>query len=108
MQTNIQPEYEVETLEGTVVEKQIKRVDGRNVETDVEVPAGYMVFFPRGHSMRVRNDAELARLGFDNPANLIDTESGEVVGPAPRSLKQRISRKAGRADTEAVDANVGD
>ena len=47
---------------------------------EIEEPAGYMVFFPSGSSIRFRTDDELKRLGFDSPANLVDMESGEIVG----------------------------
>lgn len=107
----VKPRYEVHDRRGeTTVETHIMREDGRNVEKQVEVPYGFDVFFPAGHSIRVRNEAELHRLGFDQPADLID-EDGEVVGQVQMSLKKHVQRRAGasgrRADTGGVDARQG-
>lgn len=108
---NIQPAYEVEAVDDIVTEKHIKRVDGRNVEHEVDVPYGYNVYLRGGHSIRVRTDAELTRLGFDKPAELVD-DDGEVVGSVQTSLKRNVQRRVGaskrRADTGGVDANQGD
>lgn len=108
---NVKPRYEVhDRRHETTVETHISREGGRNVEKKVEVPYGFDVFFPAGHSIRVRDEAELARLGFDQPADLID-EDGEVVGKVQMSLKNHVQRRAGastrRADTGAVDARQG-
>ena len=112
MNSNVKPRYEVEAVDEMVTETHVIRDDGRNIEKEVEVPYGFNVYFPAGHSIRVRTEAELKRLGFDLPADLID-EDGEVVGStASTSLKKHVLRRAGaskrRADTTAVDANQGD
>lgn len=109
-QQNVLPAYEVEHIDETVTETHYVRKGDRNETKEVEVPFGYMVYLRAGHSIRVRDDAELARLGFDKPADLID-EDGEVVGnTAQHSLKRNVQRRKGaskqrRADTSAVDAN---
>lgn len=113
LQQNIRPSYEVEFVDEVVIETHYAREDGRNVERKVEVPYGYNVYFPAGHSIRVRTDADLARLGFNKPAELVDMDSGDEVGTTAQStLKQHVQRRAGaskrRADTSAVDANQGD
>jgi|TARA_Y100001951_G_scaffold78352_1_gene65875 hypothetical protein len=77
----IKPQYIVQKLDGKrkrTVASPAKK--GGFDYKDVEEPAGYMVFFPSGSSIRIRTDDELKRLGFDSPANLVDMESGEVVG----------------------------
>lgn len=109
---NIKPRFEVERLDGTRIEKRVRRnmATGMNEVYDAEVPAGYMVYFPSGNSMRVADDAELRRLGFDKAPNLIDMESGEEVGEADMSLKRHVQRRQGasrRADTGGVDAEQG-
>tara|TARA_Y100000310_G_C20647798_1_gene797624 strand:- start:352 stop:681 length:330 start_codon:yes stop_codon:yes gene_type:complete len=77
----IKPQYIVQKLDG-----KRKRTIASPTEkggfdyNEIEEPAGYMVFFPSGSSIRVRTDDELKRLGFDSPANLVDMESGEIVG----------------------------
>ena len=77
----IKPQYIVQKLDGkrkrTVAAPSKK---GGFDYKEIEEPAGYMVFFPSGSSIRVRTDDELQRLGFDSPANLVDMESGEIVG----------------------------
>jgi len=76
----IKPQYIVQKLDG-----KRKRTIASPTEkggfdyNEIEEPAGYMVFFPSGSSIRVRTDDELKRLGFDSPANLVDMESGHVV-----------------------------
>jgi hypothetical protein len=111
MPQNVKPRFEVEVLDGSTTETHYSRIDGRNVESTVEVPRGYMVYFPAGHSIRVRTREELHRLGFDHGAELIDMDSGDVIGEAVPSLKQQVQRRAGasrRADITPVDANRGD
>lgn len=116
-QQNVKPRYEVERVDEMVTETHLVREKTKhggymNVEKEVEVPYGYNVYFPAGHSMRVRNDEELARLGFDRPAELID-EDGEVVGTTEQvSLKRNVQHRAAaskrrKAHTSGVDANQG-
>ncbi len=81
MQQNIKPQYIVQKLEGKRKHTIASPSDKGGFDyKEIEEPAGYMVFFPSGSSIRVRTDDELKRLGFDSPANLVDMESGEIVG----------------------------
>lgn len=113
LQQNIKPRYEVEHVDEMVTETHVVRENDRNVEKKVEVPYGYNVYFPAGHSMRVRDDAELKRLGFDKPAELINEETGDVVGTtADHGLKKGVQHRAAaskrrKAHTTSVDANQG-
>lgn len=110
---NVLPRYEVEPLKGTV-KRPVTRVSlvededtGKKVfkreETFVEEPAGYMVYLANGGSLRVRNDAELKRLGFDAPATLVDMETSDEL-PAPNtSLKvhnKRMTQQSSRPQSE--------
>jgi hypothetical protein len=109
---DIKPRYEVEQLQGTRTIMKYRRnmATGMNEQYEVEVPAGFFVYFPAGHSIRVDGAEELHRLGYDNPADLVDMENGDVVGQAAVSLKQQVQRRAGtprRPDAGAVDANIG-
>lgn len=52
---------------------------GQKVGKEVELDAGYLVKFPKGHSIRVTNEASLKRLGFDQTVPLIDSDN-EIVG----------------------------
>jgi hypothetical protein len=40
----------------------------------VEEPAGYMVYFPRGHVVRLRNKEELRHYRVDGPAPIINLQ----------------------------------
>lgn len=87
MMPALKPAFQVEKLKGKVEHKRFSyepRDTGRKdrngnpimthiqkVET-VKEDAGYMVYFPRGHSIRVRDDAELKRLGLDRNPHLSD------------------------------------
>lgn len=82
----IRPAFMVEKLEGKI-EREIINFDakGKKVMNKVEVDAGYLVKFPKGHSIRVLDDAELRRLGFDRTIPLID-DDGEQVGEIPNHI----------------------
>ena len=41
---------------------------------EVEEPAGYMVYMPRGHAVRVRTLADLKRYGIDKEANIVNLD----------------------------------
>ena len=107
-QQNIKPRFEVEDRTDEVVKvPQMKREDGRNVEHEVEESYGWHVYFPAGHSMRVRTRDELRTLGFDQAPDLIDQDTGDVVGTQQTSLKKLSQRRAGaskRPDAGSVDA----
>lgn len=47
--------------------------DGLKRKT-VEEPAGYMVYFPRGHVVRLRNKEELRHYRVDGPAPIINLQ----------------------------------
>lgn len=137
---DIAPAYEVEELQGTLRRKRFyyerkylrdedgeivlddqgrKTIESRQrVEKVVEVPAGWMVYFPRGHSVRIETAAEMVRLGFMEEAELIDLDSEAedniVPQPAATSLKERSAQRVarnrkGRASaTSATNAEVAE
>lgn len=112
MAQNIKPRYEVERVEGVVTVTKYRRnaETGMNEQYTEQEPYGFNVYFPHGHSIRVRDEAELHRLGYDVPPELIDMDSGDPVGQANLSLKRHVQRTAsgkGRADVGAVDAAQG-
>ena len=101
--TQIKPRFEVHPLEGnvtrTIYEKTLKGEEGKFggfKEKEITEPAGFMVYFPTGASIRVRNDEELERLGFTRAPELVDMESGDVVGVANLSLKARADQLSSR------------
>jgi hypothetical protein len=67
---------------------------------EIEEPAGYMVYFPRGASIRVSTLKRLKQLGLSELAPLVDMESGdEQPNPSSVSLKARtesLNQRNGR------------
>ena len=92
-QLDIKPAFEVEVLEGTDTVVQTVWEDGKMAEKEIEVPKGWMVYFPSGHSCRVRKKGEMIRLGFLEGPSLIDMESGDEIANKPISLKETVRRK---------------
>lgn len=98
----IESAYEVEKLPGEVSIEvcKIEHVpvpgkDGKTrpqiVRKTVKQSAGYMVYFPRGHSIRVKDEEGLRALGLDpSGAPLIDMDTGAVIPKL--SLKSRTQR----------------
>jgi hypothetical protein len=82
----IRPAFTVEKMEGKITREVINfDAKGKKVVTSVEADAGYFVKFPKGHSIRVLDDAELHRLGFDRTIPLIN-DDGEEVGHIPNHI----------------------
>ena len=49
---------------------------------EVKMPGGFIVAFPvKGHSIRVKDEAELKRLGFDKIIPLLDVKSDDADEP---------------------------
>ena len=93
-QQEIKPAYEVHPFSGVTTRRMYEFDEEKRIiiPKDVEAKGGYMVYFPKGHSIRAFDDAHLAELGFDKPAKLIDMETGEETGEAHGSLKTRSER----------------
>lgn len=65
--------------------------------------AGYMVYFPQGHSLRMSHE-ELVRNGFHNTADMVDMETGERIVPdRPMTLKDMVEGRTRRR--VAIDLN---
>jgi hypothetical protein len=85
--------YEVEKFDGKVTRTKYEHKDGQLVSKEVEEDAGYMVYFHKGHSIRVRDKDELKRLNFTEVAKVIDEETGEELEDMvakPGSVKKRV------------------
>lgn len=80
--------YTVVKLEGTV-ERDVceyvtpsnatKKANGRKARAGIvfkkiTVPAGYLVYFPRGHVIRFRDEDHLAQYGLDKQPNVINMQ----------------------------------
>lgn len=102
------PAYQVKELDGTRT-KTIYEMDKKTKTLkpkEVEVPKGYMVFFPRGHSIRVETMDELKRLGYTRGANNVtlgeEADLEEPRGPDLEELNRRVTRE------RAVDLDVAE
>ena len=101
MNTNVKPRYEVHKLSGKAAKKIAKpKVDGKGKllggfdYEDVEVDAGWMVYFPNGSSIRVWTEEEMKRQGFLSDATLVNMETGDDMGPSNnKSLKSHSEQK---------------
>lgn len=109
------PRFEVEELEGTrkrTIYKSEKDDKGKHMQfvaEEIDEPAGFMVYFPSGSSIRIATREELERLEFADPAGYVDMDSGEAVEPATSvSLKELSRRKAkpSRATKEIREETV--
>jgi|TARA_Y100000296_G_scaffold85597_1_gene122011 threonyl-tRNA synthetase len=101
MQEHIKPRFEVHKLEGTAMktiakpktDKKGTLLGGFDYE-EVEVDAGWMVYFPNGSSIRVWTEEEMERQGFLNDPHLVNMETGDDMGAASHtSLKSRSEQK---------------
>lgn len=87
MMTGTRLEYVVVPIDGTV--KRVKRVlearthkgqDGKNKTTYerrdkvMEEPGGFMVYFPRGHVLRISSQKKLKQYKLNRPAKLINLQ----------------------------------
>ena len=96
----IKPRFEVHKLDGTAMktiakpktDKKGALLGGFDYE-DIEVDAGWMVYFPNGASIRIWTKEEMERQGFLSAAALVDMETGDIVGrQQDTSLKSRAEQ----------------
>tara|TARA_R110000803_G_scaffold2328_3_gene7927 strand:- start:240 stop:659 length:420 start_codon:yes stop_codon:yes gene_type:complete len=105
-QSQVRPMFEVHELDandGTFERKVISykktkdkdtgRIYSRRHEELVKETGGYMVFFPRGHSIRVRDKTDLRRLGFHNQPGFVNMETGDAMPMQQLSLRAMSERK---------------
>ena len=95
MGMDLKPAFQVKDVSHRTVTSKVVRRDPKLglVYEDKEVQAGYMVFFPHGHSIHV-DKAELSRLHFTHDASIVDMKTGEVVPPVGEvSLEELSNRK---------------
>lgn len=93
-QMDVKPRFETEAIKGKTYQRNVYTHDGKGLKaTKKETKRGYMVYFPQGHSIHVRDDVELKRLGFHRTPALVDMTTGEEL-PAQlnTSLKERSAR----------------
>lgn len=96
--------YVVVPLQGTVKRPvhTWSKGEGITVE-DQEQPAGFMVYFPRGHALRFKNKAELAQYGLNQKPKLINLQGlndpNSPIGKIMHSQDEE-GRAEGFADLE--------
>jgi hypothetical protein len=85
---DLKPNFIVQRQEGPFTKKVLRfvkkdigggKIINEKVIEEKVFTHGYMVAFPKGHTVFVETDAELARLGFDSTPNIIDMDTGDVV-----------------------------
>lgn len=84
-QQKVRPAFTVEKLAGTlphrvhIFDKTTNRIKSKVVQE----PAGYLVKFYKGHSIRCRNDEHLRQIGADLQLIPLIDDEGEVKGVMP-------------------------
>ena len=111
VQQDIKPAYEVHPFSGTTMRRMCEFDEKSRtlVSKEVEAKGGYMIYFPKGHSIRAFDDKHLKELGFSEPAKLIDMETGDEAGDAHGSLKtqsRRMTRRTKSGENKEVEANL--
>lgn len=67
--------FVVVALPGTLKREVCRYVKGEGIiKTIEEEKAGYMVYFPKGHALRIRTAAELAHYGLDQKPKMINLQ----------------------------------
>jgi hypothetical protein len=95
--SRIKPRFQLEKLKGKHKRVILKPTDTGFEETVVEEPAGWMVYLPSGISYYVRTEDELERLGLTDAPDLVDMETGDVVGTTQvQDLKAIAEQKSAR------------
>lgn len=108
------PAFKVTELSGNVQTTKVTPVAKTNAKGKViqtldykvtEEPAGFLVEFPRGHSIRVKNVAALKQLGFDTHPwmvipehDIADEEVSDALGTPARRHKAAPRREAVREE----------
>jgi len=101
MSENVKPRFEVHQLDGEgtrriakpKTDKEGKLLGGFEF-VDKKVPAGWMVYFPNGSSIHVWTQEEMERQGFLSAPDLVNMETGDLMGKSnTQSLKDRSIQK---------------
>ncbi len=86
--TRVKPAFTVTKLSGEVDHKVhiFDKKENKIKSKTIKKPAGYLVKFAKGHSIRCRDDEHLKRVGAGLKfVPLIDPETGEVKGAVPNA-----------------------
>ena len=108
LQQKIKPRFEVHKCDTPLRRVCIKLEEGTfEYKDQKDDRQAYMVYFPGGHSIRVIGEDNLRLLGFDGNPELVDMNTGDIVGEvAATSLKEmservtKPSKRSGVTDDE--------
>lgn len=112
---NIKPRYEVhpytdiEVDEDGKVERSYYSIDKKTHQFESKAKkedAGYIVYFPSGSSIRIKDEEELKRQGFHLNPSLVDMDSGEDMGMSDTSLKAHSERVTHRTKPKIFEASL--
>lgn len=70
------------------------------------VKDGFMVYFPRGHSLFVENEDQLARLHLDRDGGMVDMATGMSITDAGPVDLRAVVHRATRAEPAGVEGNI--
>lgn len=101
--------YEVEKFPGKVKRTHYEHKDGKLSTKVVDEDAGYMVYFHKGHSIRVATKERLATLNLEEVAKIIDEETGEELEDMvvkPGTVKKRVQNAT--VSREKPEPNKGE
>ena len=98
---NVKPRFEVHEIEGGEVDHTIfvatKDDKGKHLtfkKETVKRPAGWMIYFPNGSSIRLDDPERLKQYGFDRSPTNVDMESGDELGDkSDQSLRSHSEQK---------------
>lgn len=83
---NIKPMFQIKPLPGKVKSTVYSVEKGALVPKEVMVDAGWLVCFPKGHSIRVTSKEELEKMRLNTNPDLVDMSTGERLGASMESM----------------------
>ena len=88
-QSRVRPAFTVKKLDGVVTHTKhiFDKKENKIKSKQVEEPAGYLVTFAKGHSIRCKDQEHLEKIGAGlRMIPLVDTDTGEEKGAVPNAL----------------------
>jgi hypothetical protein len=124
MSENVKPRFQIEKLKGKrdrrIAKPKVQLDDKGNIVLDkdgnskllggfdyedINVDAGWMVYFPSGSSIHVWTKEEMDRQGFLDDPRLVNLDTGDDAGPTDSpDLKKLAERADNRADHNSRNA----
>jgi hypothetical protein len=90
-------QYVVQKLNGKV-KRHVHSWENNEIQRKVvDEPAGYMVFFPKGHAIRIRDLTRLKHFGLDKPPKIANLGEGMVDPNTPLGRVMMSQEEGDRA-----------